>query len=759
MSAFEGIRIVDFTQGLAGPMATMMLADFGAEVIKVEPPGGDRAQHEPGYWCWNRNKLRVRLDVGTYEGRRLARDLIASADVAVFDDLPGELERLGFDAGTLTAAYPSLLHVWLPPYAPRGRWSYLPPEEQLLAAVTGACWFQFSWDDVPVELVTPQLGYAHALIAAGAIAAGLLERRRSGLGQAVTVGGIHGFAVVESGGALRAGEVLRMRAPGARGALPHYRLYRCADGEWLFLGTLMPHHFYKALEVLDLFDVMALPGVDGEFSNLMRPEVRDTVIARFDERFAERPREEWLALLEAAGVPRAPVWPRERWFTSEQGRAIGMRAELEHPELGTIVMPGLPLRLSETPASIRSLIRDADPRALLRERPPAPPQRGEPPPQRPGGPLAGFRVLDLGMVIAGTFIGAILANFGADVVKVEPPEGDPFRQYGLGFAGYNQGKRSIVLDLKERSQRETFYQLVERADAVLDNYRLGVLERLGIDYATLSRRNPRIVQASVTGYGSSGPMASLPGFDPLLQAQRGLMAAQGGDDEPVFHQIPVNDTATSMVAAFGILAALFARERTGRGQRVETSLAAQSILFQSGELTWYAGRPAPAKGGRDFPGVRALDRLYRCRDGWLAIVCRREEEFHQLCVALGHPEWAGRFLARDALDAPSRGPLAELLAEAFAALERDEAIERLLARGVPCAPALRIEEIFASPWHRENGLFWECDHPQFGPLTLVRSYAEWSRTPGGFSRRPPLLGEHTEEVLAELAGGATSAAS
>lgn len=759
MSAFAGLRVIDFTQGIAGPMATMFLADFGAEVVKVEPPEGDRAREHPGYWCWNRNKLRVCLDLSSYEGRRSARHLIASADVCVFDALPGELERLGLDAATVTADHPGLLHVWLPPYAARGRWSLLPPEEQLLAAVSGACSFQFSWDDVPVELVTPQLAYAQAALGACAIAAGLVERQRSGLGQAVIVGGLHAFAVVESGGALRAGEVLRMRSPGARGALPNYRLYRCADGAWLFLGTLMPHHFWKALEVLDLFDVMAIEGVDGEFANLMRPEVREAVIARFDARFAERPREEWLRLLEEAGVPRAPVWPRERWFAHPQVAAIGMRVELRHPELGTIAMPGVPVRLSDTPGAVRTLIAEANVDELLRERPPRPPERREVPPVRPGGPLAGVRVLDLGMVIAGTFIGTILANFGADVVKVEPPDGDPFRQYGLGFAGYNQGKRSVVLDLKDPEGRALFHRLVEGADVVLDNYRLGVLERLEIDYAKLSRRNPRLVQASVTGYGSVGPMAHLPGFDPLLQAQSGLMAAQGGDDEPVFHQIPVNDTATSLVAAFGILAALYARERTGRGQRVETSLAAQSVLFQSGELTWYEGRPAPAKGGRDFPGVRALDRLYRCRDGWLAVVCRREEQFHQLCLALGHPEWVGRFLARQALMEPPDGPLAMLLAEAFAERERDEVVERLIARGVPCAPALRIEEVFTSPWHRENGLFWECDHPQFGRLTLVRSFAEWSRTPAGFARRPPLLGEHTEEVLAELAAGADAAAS
>ena len=751
MSAFDGVRVVDFSQGVAGPMATMLLADFGADVIKVEPPDGDRLRGHPGYWCWNRNKRRVRLDLARLEGRQTARQLIASADVVVFDSPPGELDRVGLDAYSLLAEHPELLHVWLPPYGRAGRWSYLPPDEGLLAACSGASWFQFSWDEVPVQLVTPQLAYAQGALAAVAIAAGLLERTRSGIGQGVVVSGAHAFALVESGGALRAGEVLRLRSPGARGALPNYRLYRCADGEWLFLGTLMPHHFLKALEVLDLLDVMAMEGVAGEFANLMQPGVREAVIARLDERFAERPRDEWMALLEAADVPHAPVWPRERWFAHEQIDAVGMRAVLSHPELGPIEMPGVPVHLSETPGSVRRLVSDTSAEELLAERPARGARREEPPPSSAGGPLAGLRVLDLGMVIAGSFTGAILANLGADVVKVEPPEGDPFRRYGLAFVGYNQGKRSIVLDLKQAADRERFYRLVERADVVLDNYRLGVLERLGIDYPRLAAVNPRIVHSSVTGYGSKGPLAKRPGFDPLLQAQSGLMAAQGGDDEPVFHQIPVNDTATAMVAAFGILAALFARQRTGRGQRVETSLLAQSLLFQSGELTRYEGAPPPPKGGRDFPGLRALERLYRCADGeWLHVSCREESEFHALAAALSHPEWAARHLARDALREPPDGRLAHLLAETFETLPRDQALERLLAAGVPAAPALRTEEIFRSPWHLANDLFWECEHPEFGRLTLVRSYADWSRTPGGFRRRPPLLGEHSDEVLNEL---------
>jgi crotonobetainyl-CoA:carnitine CoA-transferase CaiB-like acyl-CoA transferase len=750
MSAFSGIRILDFTQGIAGPMATMLLADFEADVLKVEPPGGDRMAAHPGYLCWNRNKRRVSLDLKTYEGRHAARALVSRADVAVFDAYPGELEGLGLDAGTLTAANPGLLHVWMPPFGERGRWSQLPREEPLFAAVAGGSWFQFSWEGVPVHLVTPQTSYGHALTGAAAMAAALAERAGSGVGQSLVVSGLHGFAAIESGGAMKAGEILRMRGRGARGGVPNYRLYQCAGGEWLFLGTLIPGHFLKALEALDLLDILLMEGVDGEFTNVLQPAISPAVIERLDARFAEKPREEWLRILHEHGVPRGPVTSRDDWFHGETATANEMRVTLQHPSLGPVEMPGVPAKLRSTPGSVRRLLADTSLDAVLAEWQPRPETVPAPAADPPGGPLAGVRVLDLGVIIAGPHATTVLANFGADVIKVEPLEGDSFRPYGLGFVGFNQGKRSVAIDFKHPGGREAFFDLVRGADVVCDNYRLGVLDRLGIDYATLSAINPRIIQCSVTGYGPTGPLAPDPGFDPIMQARSGLMMAQGGDDEPVFHQIPVNDTASAIMAAFAISAALHARERTGKGQRVETCLANQSIICQSGELTLYEGRPPAPLGGRDCPGEAALRRLFQCQDGWIVIWASRPEDFQQLCLALGHPEWVGRLTAEQALQQPAESQLTTQVAEALAPMTRDEAIDRLHARGVPAAPATTIEEMFTSPWHRANRFFLETEHPMFGPMTTVNSYGEFSRTPGGFRYRAPLLAEHTDEVFSEF---------
>ena len=744
MTAFEGLRVLDFTQGIGGPMAAMLIADFGAEVIKVEGPAGDRMVAHPGYLCWNRNKQRLVLDLERFEGLHAARQLLATADVALFDARPGELERLGLDATTLHQANPALIHAWLPPYGTTGRWSQLLPDELLLQGLSGVASQQLSYEDRPVSLETPQLGYAQALDAAGAIGSALVNRARTGRGEAVVVSGMHTIASVESGGQTRFGEIMQVPRAGSRGNTPSYRLYRCADGLWLFLGTLTAPFFLRALEAMDIMDLIAIEGVEGDFTSLLRPPMDAVAIEWLDRRFAEKPRAEWLKILSDHGVPRGPVGHREEWFRSETVAANHMRIELEHPKLGTVELPGVPGKLSTTPGSVRHLMADVKLADLPPHRPTLPGYPREP---EGRGPLAGIRILDLGAFIAGTFAPTILSSYGADVIKIEALDGDPFRMAGMQFVGHNRGKRGLAIDLKSPAGKEAFLDLVRVSDVVLDNYRIGVRERLGIDYATLREINPRIISCSITGYGPEGPYAQDPGFDPILQARSGMMAGQGGDDEPVFYQVAVNDSATAMMGAFGIVAALHARERTGQGQEVLTCLANQSIICQSGELTWYEGRPANPPGGRDRLGTSAINRFYQCSDGWIGVACSRPEQFPQLCVALGHPEWAGRVIAEKAAAEPVEGPLAGQIAAELLNLTREEALDRLLARGVPAAPALTLAERFADPFAAENGSFDNYLHPQFGPITGPRAFAEFLHAHGNFERPSPVLGEHSVGVL------------
>jgi crotonobetainyl-CoA:carnitine CoA-transferase CaiB-like acyl-CoA transferase len=727
VSAYAGLRIVDFSQGVAGPMASMLLGDFEAEVVKVEPPSGDRIRDLPGYFAFNRNKRVLTLDLERKEGLEMARKLITGADVAIFDSEPGALGEKGLDAASLTQAHPGLIHAWTPPYGTRGRWSHLPARHNLLTAVTGVAFRQGAFADQPVHLILPILWYAQGVTTAAAIGAALFERSRSGRGQGLVVSGLHGTS--EATGPVRAlaQPPLPRGQPG--GTNPHYRLYQCADGKWLFLATLFIPFYRKAFEALGLAD---------RFSELQP----DPAAARpvLEALFLSRPRDEWLEVLKAHDVPCGPAAERADWFAGETIATTGMRLAFAHAELGEVAMPAPPAKLSVTRAQVRAL-----PEPICAA--PAWPERkaykatvnGHAP------PLAGVRVLNLGTVIAGAYSGTLLANLGADVIKIEPKEADPFRSDGPGFQAYNRGQRGLGLDLKQPAAKALFLDLVRGADVVIDNYRFGVRQRLGIAYAELKAVNPRIISCSVNAYGETGPRAPLPGFDPLLQAEGGMMAGQGGDGEPILHTIAVNDIATAGVVTMAVIAALNARTRTGEGQEVLTSLMAQSLLFQLGEVTTYEGRPDVPAGGRDCLGVRALERFYACADGWLALSAETSSEAQgvgdALGVDVGDPA--------QALEAPRDGVLAQAIEAAMAGRMRHEALEALAAAGVPAAPALRAAEAFESEWLWDNGFLEMWSHPRLGEMIGVRGYADFERTPGGFACPTPDLGEHTRQILAE----------
>ena len=725
MTAYQGVRIADFSQGMVGPMAAMLLGDFAAEVVKVEPPGGDRLADHPGYLAWNRNKQVVTLDLEAADGMAAARALIAGADVALFDFGPTRLKALGLDAATLTAAHPDLIHAWMPPYGTSGRWSDLPSHHSLLAALTAMPFRQGAWGDTPIHMVLPIAQSSQAVLGAAAIGAALFERSKSGVGQAVTVSGLHGAA--ECAPPMRFDNIEPLPRGTPPGANPRYRLYQCADGEWFFLGTLFTNFYRKAFEALELGDLFEVLEQD-------MVGAREMLIGIFET----RPREAWLELLKANDVPCGPVRRGDAWLGGAVVAEAGMRLAFDHPRLGEVAMPAPPARLSATPARVTGL-----PQPLAA--PPSWPAKGAGAAQSvpSAAPLSGIRVLNLGTVIAGAYAGTILANLGAEVIKVEGPEADPFRSDGSQFLAYNRGVRGLGLNLKQPAGRDVFLDMVRSADVVIDNYRLGVRDRLGIGYATLKAINPRIISCSINAYGDTGSRATLPGFDPLLQSEGGMMAAQGGDDDPILYSIAVNDIATAAVVSASVIAALNARETTGEGQEIVSSLLAQSLLYQLGEMVDYAGRPANDKGGRDCLGLRALYRYYPCADGWIALACDSAAQAGAVGQVLGLD------LGVEPLAAPRDGDLAGRIEAALATRNRDETVDALLAKGVATAPVRRFDEALKDPWLWENGHMAPWTHPRLGPGVSARAYADFSRTPGGFTLPTPDLGEHTRQVLAD----------
>jgi crotonobetainyl-CoA:carnitine CoA-transferase CaiB-like acyl-CoA transferase len=709
----------------------MLLADFGADIVKVEPPTGDPARLLPGFAVWNRNKRSIVVERDTAAGQeRLAR-LLAGADLCILSE-PSIVD----DPRKLSDIYPHLIVVHTPPYAPTHTpWAGGAESHGLLDAFAGVSARQSSFDGGPIDLVYPTTLYVQGSWAAAAAVAALIERHRSGFGQVITVAGIHGVMICCAGQF----NVVPSQQPlptnvGPGGRHPCYTTYQAQDGRWLFLAALTPKFQANAFRVLGIGDLFADQRIAGLPARILLPENRGWVRARLADAFRTRPRDEWIALLGQGDCPAGPLGERDTWLDHPLVQANEQCAEVVDPQRGPVLMPGVPLVLTDTPGSVRApapTLGQHDGDAIDW---PARPHTGCSPATSHRGPLAGYRVLDLGAILAAPYAGALLAELGADVIKVEPPEGDAFRE--TGFV-YNRGQRGLAIDLRSADARQAFYDLVRTADAVVDNSRLGVLERLRVDYASLATVKPDIVTMSVNGFGEQGPMAPMPGFDPVLQAMSGMMSAQGGDSDPVLFTIPVNDIAAATLVVLGVCLGVFHRLRTGRGQRIWTSLAGCATLMQSGELVRIAGRPPAVRGGHDFAGPSALDRFYRVRDGWLRLQAAHADKLR----ATG--------LLPDVPSAASDAELARALAEALASRSLAEALACLSGAVVPAAAVRGPHELPLDPHLCELEVFAQHYLQDGTPYLSPQRYARFSRTQTQATFESPGLGEHSRQVLAE----------
>jgi glutaryl-CoA transferase len=359
------------------------------------------------------------------------------------------------------------------------------------------------------------------------------------------------------------------------------------------------------------------------------------------------------------------------------------------------------------------------------------------------GPLANVTVVDLTSYIAGSYAAMMLADLGADVIKVEGLEGDSFRELP-GFYGWNRGKRSLAVNLKEPDGRVIVHRLARRADVAMENMRPGVVDRLGVGYEDLRAVNPRIIYSSVTAFGPDGPYRERPGFDPLLQAMGGVMTTQGFGGPPKYMRIAVTDYYTAALSCQAILAALFVRERTGRGQHVRTSLLQGVMALQSGSVVDYPGLERTYK---ETPTYR----IYQAQDGeWLFLAVGNQSFWRKLCQAIGHPEMAddprfGSWLARR----DNGDQLMTLLEETFASKPRDVWLRILAEHDIPAAGTQTMLDFMKDPAVAHHKMVVQYDHPEIGPLSLMGQPLRFSETQAEDAGPPPTLGQHTDAVLRE----------
>ena len=372
--------------------------------------------------------------------------------------------------------------------------------------------------------------------------------------------------------------------------------------------------------------------------------------------------------------------------------------------------------------------------------------------------LEGIRVLDVTQVMAGPFCAMMLADLGAIVIKVEPPAGDSTRQMpgasgtdSPSFNAVNRGKRSIVLNLKTAEGRDVFARLARSSDIVVENYRPGVMTALGLDYTALAALNPRLIYASISGYGQTGPQRGKGGFDLIAQGVAGIMSITGEPGgPPVKAGVPVTDLGAGLFALVGILAALEHRHRTGAGQQVDTSLVDAGVALSVWEATeFFSGSGVPTALGSAHR-MNAPYQAVRCADGYITLGAANERLFRRLCEVLGHREWSDDPAFTDnASRVRHREALAGRIEAITGTLPCAHWLSLLEANDIPCGPINTYAQVFADPQVLAREMVVETEHPTLGHLRTLGSPIKLSATPPNVSRRAPQLGEHTDDVLTE----------
>jgi len=715
---------------------------------------------------WARGKQSTLANLAEPTGRARVGELAAQADVVLVGLKPASVERFGLDYEALSATNAELVYCSLSGFGRHGPYRDAPVYDGIISA-RGGRMRDFSvllGGERPVYTVAPVASHAAAMLLLQGTFAALRERMRSGRGQHVETSLAQALGLYD----------LLAWPPGSTmeldlGDRPHlaYSVARTSDGVWLQFaqnGKALFEDFLRVLELDGLIDYEeSIAAAD--------PETLRRARARILQRVAERSWAAWQRAFEGErNLSVEPFHLPGEALSHPQLVHLGDSLELMDPEIGStrqlgpiVDVPELPGRPSGPAPALGSLARGGFRSARHLKTPEVAAHAGS-------GLLEGVTVLELATWVATPFAASLLTELGARVIKIEPLAGDPMRRTGpIGFK-FVQGKQSIALDLKRPEGREIVHRLVDRADALVHNYRPGVPERLGIDFATLRERNPRLVHLYNGGYGSTGPKASSPAFHVTGGAVCGSVRAQADPFlPPVDAALSAGEAArlarlleranefnpdvnSAAAAAVALVMGLFARERRGRGLELETRMMLSNAYMMSADFIDHAGRPARRLPDANLLGLGPLYRLYQAREGWIFLAAPSQRDFERLCdvLALGPLREDPRF--RDAASRDRYGEiLAQQLGAVFVARDAESWEATLTERGIGCARADQgpyPRWLFAQDWAREQEFVVDIEDSAVGPYTRYGPSISTARPAslGGAWR----VGEQTRTILAEL---------
>lgn len=534
--------------------------------------------------------------------------------------------------------------------------------------------------------------------------------------------------------------------------LPMQRQYQCADGRWVQNHGNYQRFVHQFLEAAG--NPSWGPDAVADFGKPLDLETADMWVQRFEETFRQRTSVEWQEAISAAGGACTVCKTVEEWLDHPHPVEARMVVEVEDADLGRMKQPGVQVRLRGTPGAIQGrapLLGEHTAQILeeLGQSKPASSETQRSMKEALTSALQGVRVLDLCIVLAGPTCGRTLAEYGADVIKID----DPSRPYDQsGSMDVNRGKRSIMLDLKQEEGREVFFELLETADVVVENYRKGSLAKLGLDYESLKKRKPGLVYASLNAYGYDGPWSERPGWEQLAQATSGMQVRRGGrDDAPMLMPYPVNDYGTGMMGAYAVALALHERSRTGRGQSVDSGLALTAGLLQSPYFLDFEGHRREEPEGRGLRGMSAFSRLYQAADGWIYVHCNDDKARERL---LQLPEFSAlkgqAGSTASSTSALEDASLTSQLADAFCARPVSHWLNTLAEAGIDAAPNIGIGDFRDLAQVREAGLIVTREHPGQGRADHLGNTAHLTATPMRVGHPTPLLGTDGDEILKEI---------
>lgn len=729
----DGLRVVDLSSGIAGPMATQLMAEYGADVIKVERPDGDQFRASAFFATANRSKRGVTLDLKRTEDLGRLGGLLATSDVLVHGLRPDKAQRLGLDDRTLAERFPRLVVSSVLGYPHGHADASRPGYDILVQARSGAMDELIGNRPGPIFMRLPLPSWLATHLVTAGVLARLVARDAVGRGGPAHTSLLQGMLATLMpiwNRAERPSQALADKIPLTRGGEGMLRcMFQCADGEWMQIATLTGYteHPLVIETMLDAgHDFIAVEG--------WAPTDEELEIYR--DVFRRRPRAEWIAAFDEGDVPVGAVEGLGSVFDDPQAIANGYVVEVDDPAWGPVKQIGAPFH-TDPPAVVKR------PAPLIGEHnddsfaaPAAPfehicPDRG-----RLRRPLEGIRVLDFGMYVAGPSGPLLMADLGADVIKVEPAlGGDRVRNFETLYVGVNRGKRSIAIDLTDDRSRPVLERLIKSADIIHHNLRLPAARKLGLDYETVHELNPRAVVCHVSAYGHTGEKKDWPGYDPTASAASGWSLESGArTGRPVWYRFGIWDVQSGMASVTPTLMALLRRSVTGEGSFVSASMLGVAALTNSATMLLGDGELAPyPRIDDEQTGLDYGYRIYRlAHDSWVAVCALTSSQRADLRKIAG---------VQDDQDLPG----------ALSACDPEWFIKELDAAGVPSEPVVRDhEQQFFDSEAGSGGLATSYLHPEYGRLEQPGALWNFGDLELQLDIPPAVVGQHTDEILAGL---------